>query len=209
MAAGHRRRRLPARPSRDLYKSVRAPARPPAPRPSTIATVGLSRDDLLALMDAFEASEWTELVLTANGTRVELSRTGRPPESAAPVPSPSPAAAVAPRAAPPSAGAPGETQAPASPPATAAAAPPSHRHGTHTVLAPSVGIFYRAPEPGAPAFVEEGAHVDPDDIVCIVEVMKLMNHVKAGAAGVVRAIHVENGAMIEHGQTLVTIELED
>jgi acetyl-CoA carboxylase biotin carboxyl carrier protein len=54
--------------------------------------------------------------------------------------------------------------------------------------------------------VEAGAHVEPDDVVCIVEVMKLMNHVVAGVAGVVREVHAENGTMIEHGQVLFTIE---
>jgi acetyl-CoA carboxylase biotin carboxyl carrier protein len=94
------------------------------------------------------------------------------------------------------------------PVAAGSPAPAAPRHGVHEVLAPSVGIFYRAPEPGAPPFVEEGARVGAEDIVCIVEVMKLMNHVNAGADGVVRAIHVENGAMIEHGQPLVTIETD-
>jgi acetyl-CoA carboxylase biotin carboxyl carrier protein len=175
--------------------------------------VGLSRSDLLALMDAFEASEWTELVLTVNETRVELSRTGRPPEGATPSPAvaaaPASAAPATPAAAPPApaAATPAEPAAPAPGPAAAAAS--RRPHGLHEVLAPSVGIFYRAPEPGAPPFVEEGRHVGADDIVCIVEVMKLMNHVKAGATGVVRAIHVENGAMIEHGQILVTIEPDE
>jgi acetyl-CoA carboxylase biotin carboxyl carrier protein len=69
-----------------------------------------------------------------------------------------------------------------------------------------VGIFYVAPEPGAPPFAGVGQHVAADDIVCIVEVMKLMNHVKAGVDGVVRSVHAENGSMIEHGQPLFSIE---
>jgi len=171
--------------------------------------VRLSRDDLLALMDAFEASEWTELVLSVHGTRIELSRTGSPPASAG---------SASPSAAPPGGAAPAVPGALAAPrPAAPASAAPASvaaeahdtpRHGTHEVLAPSVGIFYRAPEPGAPAFVEEGRPVGAEDIVCIVEVMKLMNHVKAGAEGIVRTIHVENGAMIEHGQPLLTIETD-
>jgi acetyl-CoA carboxylase biotin carboxyl carrier protein len=165
----------------------------PGPATGTIESVGLSRDDLLVLIEAFEASEWTELVLSMDGTRVELSRTGRPPEAAGqPPPTAAPDAAAA---------------APA-PAAAAPSAPATQQRGVHEVRAPSVGIFYRAPEPGAPPFVEEGQHVGADDIVCIVEVMKLMNHVKAGAAGIVLAIHVENGAMIEHGQPLLTIETD-
>jgi len=165
--------------------------------------MGLSRDDLVALLDAFEESQWTEMILTVDGTRLELTSSGRPPQPRrdAPAASAAPAAPAAPAQDPPPAAA--AAFAPATP-----AAPPAPGHGLHEVTAPSVGIFYRAPEPGAPPFVEEGQHVGPDDIVCIVEVMKLMNHVKAGVAGVVCAIHAENGAMIEHGQVLFTIEAD-
>ncbi len=76
------------------------------------------------------------------------------------------------------------------------------------MLAPTLGLFWCSPQPGAPPFVEVGQRVGPDDTVCIVEVMKLMSHVKAGVAGVVAAIPVENGAMVEHGDTLVVISLE-
>jgi acetyl-CoA carboxylase biotin carboxyl carrier protein len=54
--------------------------------------------------------------------------------------------------------------------------------------------------------VEVGQQVDAEDTVCIVEVMKLMNHVKAGVSGKVVAILVDNGAMVEFGQTLVVVE---
>jgi len=54
--------------------------------------------------------------------------------------------------------------------------------------------------------VEVGQQIDAEDTVCIVEVMKLMNHVKAGVSGTVVAILVDNGAMVEFGQTLVVIE---
>ena len=90
--------------------------------------------------------------------------------------------------------------------ASAAGAPPaSEPPGGHRVTAPSVGLFWRSPKPGAPPFVEVGDEVGPDDTVCIVEVMKLMNHVRAGTAGTVRAVHPENGQMVEHGDPLFTI----
>jgi len=162
--------------------------------------MGLSREEVTLLVDAFEQAGWTEMVLHLDGTRLELSSTGRPPQAsgaAAPAPvSPPPGASGAPAPSPPA-------DAPAPAPAPAAPA-----HGLHEVLAPSVGIFYRAPEPGAPPFVEAGRHVEPGDVVCIVEVMKLMNHVTAGLAGVVREVHVENGTMIEHGQRLFSIEVD-
>jgi len=75
-----------------------------------------------------------------------------------------------------------------------------------TVLSsPSPGLFWRSPKPGAPPFTEVGASVDADTTVCIVEVMKLMNHIKAGAVGTVAEIHCENGQVVELGSPLITI----
>lgn len=74
------------------------------------------------------------------------------------------------------------------------------------VTAPSVGTFYQAPKPEAPPFVRPGDHVDPHSTVCILEVMKLMNHVEAGVGGKVREVLVGNGEMVEYGQRLVSIE---
>jgi acetyl-CoA carboxylase biotin carboxyl carrier protein len=74
------------------------------------------------------------------------------------------------------------------------------------IESPSVGLFWRAPAPGAPPFVEIGASVEAGETVAIVEVMKLMNHVAAPVAGVITAILIENGAPVEFGQTIVVIE---
>jgi acetyl-CoA carboxylase biotin carboxyl carrier protein len=68
-----------------------------------------------------------------------------------------------------------------------------------------VGTFYRAPEPGAKPFVEVGTRVKADSIVCIIEVMKLMNSIAAGVDGVVTHVLVENAALVEPGQPLVAI----
>jgi oxaloacetate decarboxylase alpha subunit len=84
-------------------------------------------------------------------------------------------------------------------------APPAS-DGFVRVEAPMVGTFYRAPEPGARPFVEEGDAVAPGDTLCILEAMKLMNHVKADIEGVVRAIHVENAQPVEFGQLLFELE---
>jgi oxaloacetate decarboxylase alpha subunit len=109
-----------------------------------------------------------------------------------------------------------EEATPATPAATPAAAellqeeerplepPPSD--GFVRIEAPMVGTFYRAPEPGAPPFVQEGDAVGPGDTLCILEAMKLMNHVKAEIEGIVRAIHVENGQPVEFGQLLFELE---
>lgn len=82
--------------------------------------------------------------------------------------------------------------------------PPRQRG--HEVEAPMVGTFYRAPAPASPPFVEVGSLVTEDDTVCIIEVMKLMNSIRAGCRGRVVETCVENGAMVEFGQTLMIIE---
>jgi acetyl-CoA carboxylase biotin carboxyl carrier protein len=69
-----------------------------------------------------------------------------------------------------------------------------------------VGTFYRAPEPGAPPFVEPGTRVGPDTIVGIIEVMKLMNSIPAGCAGVVTNVLVGNAEPVEYGQPLIAID---
>ena len=85
-------------------------------------------------------------------------------------------------------------------------APRVQRDGMIEVRAPMVGTFYRAPAPGAPPFVEVGAKVEPDDVVCIIEVMKLMNSIRAGRRGRVVEILAENAELVEYGQPLIVIE---
>jgi oxaloacetate decarboxylase alpha subunit len=82
----------------------------------------------------------------------------------------------------------------------------SPSNGIVRVEAPMVGTFYRAAEPGAPPFVEEGQPVGAGQTLCILEAMKLMNEVKADVEGIVRAIHVENAAPVEFGQLLFELE---
>jgi oxaloacetate decarboxylase alpha subunit len=79
-------------------------------------------------------------------------------------------------------------------------------NGLIRVEAPMVGTFYRAPQPGAPPFVEEGQPVGAGQTLCILEAMKLMNEVKADVEGIVRAIHVENAQPVEFGQLLFELE---
>jgi acetyl-CoA carboxylase biotin carboxyl carrier protein len=74
------------------------------------------------------------------------------------------------------------------------------------VRSPMVGTFYRAPVPGAAPFVEVGQAVGPDATVCIIEVMKLMNSIPAGARGVIREILVDDATAVEYGQQLVVLE---
>ena len=78
--------------------------------------------------------------------------------------------------------------------------------GLVAVESPMVGTFYRAPQPGAPAFVEVGDAVSTGQTLCILEAMKLMNEVKAEVEGIVRAIHAENAQAVEYGQLLFELE---
>ena len=73
------------------------------------------------------------------------------------------------------------------------------------VLSPFVGTFYRAPSPDKEAYVKEGQTVKRGDVLCIIEAMKLMNEIEADAAGVIKAILVENGQPVEYGQALFII----
>jgi acetyl-CoA carboxylase biotin carboxyl carrier protein len=82
-------------------------------------------------------------------------------------------------------------------------APPD---GLTRVESPMVGVFYRAPQPGAPAFVDVGDTVVPGQVLCVLEAMKLFNELKAESSGVVRTIHVENAQPVEFGELLFELE---
>ena len=77
--------------------------------------------------------------------------------------------------------------------------------GAVTIDAPMLGVFYRAPGPGARPFVDLGTHVEADTIVCIIEVMKMMNSVPAGVVGTIAEVHVENAEAVEFGQPLFRV----
>ena len=77
------------------------------------------------------------------------------------------------------------------------------------VRAPLLGTFYRAPKPGAPPFVDVGASVEPETVIGIIEVMKLMNAVRAGTRGVVREIRARDGVLVEYGETLLLVDARE
>ena len=84
-------------------------------------------------------------------------------------------------------------------------AAPAATGGALTISAPMLGTFYRAPAPGAPPFVEVGAPVEPDTVVCLIEVMKMMNPVEAGVAGTVVEVCVGNAEFVEYGAPLFQV----
>ncbi|RHW23042.1 acetyl-CoA carboxylase biotin carboxyl carrier protein [Pseudomonas jilinensis] len=94
--------------------------------------------------------------------------------------------------------------APAAAAAPAAEAPATEPSG-HLVRSPMVGTFYRSPSPSAPSFAEVGQTVKAGDVLCIVEAMKMMNHIEADKSGVIQAILVDNGQPVEFDQPLFSI----
>ncbi len=83
---------------------------------------------------------------------------------------------------------------------------PSDADGLATITAPMLGTFYRAEGPGKPPFVDVGERVEPGTIVCIIEVMKMMNSVTAGVSGTILQIFAANAQLVEYGQPLFEIE---
>ncbi len=74
------------------------------------------------------------------------------------------------------------------------------------IKSPMVGTFYQSPSPDAKPYVEVGQTVKEDEVVCIIEAMKVMNEIKAETGGQVTQILAENGQPVEFGQTLFTLK---
>ncbi|MBW8896296.1 MAG: acetyl-CoA carboxylase biotin carboxyl carrier protein [Acidobacteria bacterium] len=74
------------------------------------------------------------------------------------------------------------------------------------VKSPIVGTFYRCPEPGAPSFVEIGQRVKKDQVLCIIEAMKLMNEITSEYEGEIVSAYVENGKPVQYGERLFAIK---
>ena len=91
---------------------------------------------------------------------------------------------------------------------TVPAPPPAEETAVElaVVKSPIVGTFYRSPEPDAPAFVEVGQHVKKDEVLCIIEAMKLMNEITSEYDGEVVSVYVENGKPVQYGERLFAIK---
>ncbi|MGH6612250.1 MAG: acetyl-CoA carboxylase biotin carboxyl carrier protein [Burkholderiaceae bacterium] len=76
------------------------------------------------------------------------------------------------------------------------------------ITSPMIGTFYRSPKPGVAPFVEVDARVEPETIVCIIEVMKLMNSVPAGVRGTVTHVLIDDAASVQAGQALIVVRPE-
>ncbi len=166
----------------------------------------LTNDDVLKILSIIDESDYQEIRLEIGDLKLHVQKDRgatldgsafgpvetlpRPSSPPSPVSLPAPASAPAARRELPPA------------PVQAEAVP----EGCVVVVAPILGTFYRASAPGEKPFVEVGAKIGANDTVCLIEVMKLFNSVKAGVAGTVVKILAENGSMVEHGQALVYVK---
>jgi acetyl-CoA carboxylase biotin carboxyl carrier protein len=162
--------------------------------------MSLTAKDVAEIMRLLEESSFDALELESGDLKLSLRRGAAGIAETAP---------AAPRKGPktranggssPSGGSPreageGGSHAPASPADPNAADIPS----------PLLGVFYRAPKPGEAPFVEVGSVVEEDTVIAIIEVMKLMNSVRAGVKGEVVEILAENGALVEYDQPLMRV----
>ena len=146
----------------------------------------LTAADVAEIMRLVEQSGFDELNLEIDGTKISLRRGAASGTATAAAP----VAAVAPSLAAKSA---------------APAIAPTSDPGATDLPSPLLGTFYRSPKPGAPPFVQVGSQVETDTIIGIIEVMKLMNTVRAGMRGTVAAILAADGALVEYGETLLRV----
>jgi acetyl-CoA carboxylase biotin carboxyl carrier protein len=144
----------------------------------------LTAKDVAEIMRLLEQSTFDSLSLEIDGVKLNLQRS-----SPVGQPSPSPARSA-------------ESQ-PVQP-APPKAKPPSEP-GLAEVVSPLLGIFYRAPKPGEAPFVDVGSKVEQDTIIGIIEVMKLMNSVRATVQGEVVEILADNGALVEYDEVLMRL----
>lgn len=183
------------------------PTRKRAPRAPGAAARAPTYDDLVRIVELLRsASQFSEFRLRSGDIEVEVRRVNGVAAGAAKgaaLPALSPAAHPAD---------PVGAEVTLEPERAALRVPHAHANaqtlppGWTLVRSPMVGTFYRAPEPGAPPFVQPGDRVGPDTTVCIIEVMKLMNSIAAGCAGVVRQVLLNDAEPVEYGQALMAIE---
>jgi acetyl-CoA carboxylase biotin carboxyl carrier protein len=152
----------------------------------------LTAKDVAEILRLLESSTFDSLSLEIDGVKLHLQRGSAAPVRAVEVPSSSSQPSAEPQ------------------PVQSAARKekPASQPGLVEITSPLLGIFYRAPKPGEPPFVEVGSKVEEDTVVGIIEVMKLMNSVHAGVKGEVVEILGANGALVEYGEVLLRVRPE-
>jgi acetyl-CoA carboxylase biotin carboxyl carrier protein len=149
--------------------------------------------DIKAIIDLMKKNSITEFELERQDSKIRLKRglnggsSATQSEDYAPAIPPPMQAAVA------------------IPTPAAVATPPPAATGEVDIKSPMIGTFYRAPSPEAGNYIEVGASVTPETVVCIIEAMKVMNEIKAEVKGVVTQVLVENAKPVEFGQPLFKV----
>lgn len=148
--------------------------------------------DIKAIIDLMKKNSITEFELERQDSKIRLKRGNNSlaiqPADDSPTISPVPlplAGAVPPVIAPPPL--------------------PAANTGEIEIKSPMIGTFYRAPSPEAAAYVDVGAEVNSETVVCIIEAMKVMNEIKAEVKGVITQVLAENGKPVEFGQPLFKV----
>jgi acetyl-CoA carboxylase biotin carboxyl carrier protein len=166
--------------------------------------VTISNEDVQDILRLLDTLPFNELTLETSRFTLRLQRAGDGGWSQETQVLSRPVAAVPAAAARP---VPGVPAAPGPVPAGAPTAGSTHADASpaQDVRAPLPGTFYRAPQPGAPPYVEVGSHVGADTVVAIIETMKLMNPVYAGATGTVSEICLDDGQFAEQDAVLMRV----
>jgi len=160
----------------------------------------MNLDDIRKVLELVREHELAEFELEQDGLKLRVRKAGSEVALVAPAQM-APVAAPLPAASSPAAG----TAAPTAAPATVAEAAPLD---LAMIKSPIVGTFYRAPEPGAPNFVEIGTRVRRGQVLCIIEAMKLMNEIECDTEGEITAVYVENGKPVQFGDRLFAVKVD-
>ena len=155
-------------------------------------------EDIERILELVRQHELAEFELERDGLKLRIRKGPAYPPLAAPL-------QIVPAVAAPSA-----EQLAGVPHPSTQASPPTHDAEDAVELAvvksPIVGTFYRSPEPGAAAFVEVGQRVQRDQVLCIIEAMKLMNEITSEYDGEIVNVYVENGKPVQYGERLFAIK---
>jgi acetyl-CoA carboxylase biotin carboxyl carrier protein len=159
--------------------------------------------DIERILELVRQHDLAEFELERDGLKLRVRKAGAVPVfHAAPIPAVPMTTATAVPVAPPPALPVHASQAPA---ASEGAETEDESLELAVVKSPIVGTFYRAPEPGAPPFVEVGQQVRKDQVLCIIEAMKLMNEITSEYEGEVVTAYVDNGKPVQYGERLFAI----
>ncbi len=158
----------------------------------------MNLEDIKQILDLVREHDLAEFELEQDGLKVRVRKAGREVTF---VPAPAPMVA-APALAPALAA----VAAPASPAPPTPISEEAAGVDLAVIKSPIVGTFYRSPEPGAASFVEVGQRVKKDQVLCIIEAMKLMNEITSEYDGEIVTAYVENGKPVQYGERLFAIK---